>query len=64
VSPPIASGSLLPLSPTYVDEYTHDVARASARRARASEILQRKIGKDTFADKTTEFVAPTDAQAN
>lgn len=64
VSPPMASGSLLPLSPTYVDGYTHDVARASARRARASEILQQKIGKDTFADKTTEIVIPVDPQAN
>jgi hypothetical protein len=34
------------------------------RGARASEILQQKIGKDTFADKTTEIVIPVDPQAN
>jgi hypothetical protein len=64
MSPPIVSGSLLPVSPEFVDGYTHDVAHASERRARASQILQPKLGKDSFADTTTEFVVPTEPQRN
>lgn len=63
-TPPIASGALVPLSPAYVDGYNDAVARASARRTRASQIIQPKIGKDTFREKTTEFVVPTELQAN
>jgi len=63
-APPIASGALVPLSPMYVDGYTHAVARGSERRTRASEILQPKIGKDTFGDVTTEIVVPNEPQTS
>jgi hypothetical protein len=63
-TPPVASGSLMALSPTHVDGYTHSAARASERRARARAIVQPKVGKESFADKTTEFVIPTDPHTN
>ena len=44
--PPIGSGRLLPLSTQIVSGYTPHAAAASARRQRAAEIANKKIGRD------------------
>jgi hypothetical protein len=55
-SPPIASGSLTPLSPRFLAGYGHEVAASSPRRARVQQIVQPLIGKNTLRDETTEIV--------
>jgi hypothetical protein len=53
--PPRGSGRLLPLSTQIVSGYTLEAAAASARRQRASEIANRKIGRQ-LDDREVEIV--------
>lgn len=63
VRPPIASGLLTPLSPRVVPGYGDRVAESSPRRARAQQIVQPLIGKNTLRDEMTEVVyIPADSQ--
>lgn len=65
VSPPVTSGSLTPLSPRVVQGYTDQAARNAGRRARAQQIVQPKIGQDTFREMTTEVVhVPADRETS
>jgi hypothetical protein len=55
---PIASGNLRPLSLDLVPDYTAQAAAASQRRARASEIAKKRLGRD-FRDQEIEVVTVT-----
>jgi hypothetical protein len=55
VSPPIASGNLLPVSPALIPDYTAAAAAASGRRAKTSEIAKARIDSD-FRDQEVEVV--------
>ena len=57
-SPPIASGNLRPLSLELVPGYSAHAAAASQRRARASEMAKKRVGRD-FRDQEIEVVTVT-----
>jgi hypothetical protein len=53
--PPSGSGRLLPLSTQIVSGYTPEAAATSARRQRAAEIVNKKVGRDLH-DREIEIV--------
>jgi Protein of unknown function (DUF4238) len=57
-TPPITSGYLRPLSLSLVPSYTATAAAASERRGRASEMADRRVGRD-FRDLEVEVVTVT-----